>query len=332
MQVLSEGAEVGADARILAAALERSPGYFAVDPATADRLIAERLRMLNLYTTPFNPPDLRESYDQAGKATSSCHEVAKLFQSIAARATSLPEYSAAQMYQIAYLNLVSERRSNGSESQPANDHILDIQRNVIVAISRALENPTDLSVSDVLEAHFSGWPDHDLQLAKFEAKLLIAKHNSIRVLNNVFVAVTVLGLLWRGIFYRTIIEDFGSSPERQAAREKFLERLQDLPIEAMSHLPGIGPFVGLIKLMLNLSDPLVLKAAALENKQQTLAESYAAAVDFFETYVHVMVTWNELAWKMLGPMRNILEMHVKAFSGPTPFPWTVEVLGSGYTV
>ena len=76
----------------------------------------------------------------------------------------------------------------------------------------------------------------------------------------------------------------------------------------------IGPFVGVIKLMLNLGDPLVLKAAALENKQQTLAESYAAAVDFFETYAHVMITWNELAWKMLRPMRNILEMHVKAFS------------------
>jgi hypothetical protein len=184
MQVLSEDPAVGADARILAAGLKRSPGYFAVDAAMADRLIAERLRMLNLYTTPSNPPDLRESYDQAGKATSSCHEVAKLFQSIAARATSLPEYSAVQMYQIAYLNLVSERSSSGSE--PANDHILDIQRNVIVAISRALENPTDLStVSDVLEAHFSGWPDHDLQLAKFEAKLLIAKHNSIRVLTAV---------------------------------------------------------------------------------------------------------------------------------------------------
>jgi hypothetical protein len=27
-----------------------------------------------------------------------------------------------------------------------------------------------------------------------------------------------------------------------------------------------------------------------------------------------MITWNELAWKMLRPMRNILEMHVKAFS------------------
>jgi hypothetical protein len=272
-------------------------------------------RRLNNFTKPKTPRELKDGYEEAVTLTADCHEFAKLFVAAADRIETLSKFSDIDLFTIAKIKLDGERSiDGGGESEGARS--AEIRDRVLLAIVSG--NPTDETFGECISAAFAGRSHDDLLVANLEAMLLRAQQRQLRALKNILIAGGCLGMICRGVLYRSIIEEQGSRLERYAAAEKFRKKLSDVPIEILSHIlpPPIGEFIGPIKIIMDLVLSLAKKERALKEMRKQLIDSYEAAIDFIKTYSLAMMTWFEWANKILDHLNNLLLQAVASRLNP----------------
>jgi hypothetical protein len=120
----------------------------------------------------------------------------------------------------------------------------------------------------------------------------------------------MLGIFCRGLLYLGVIQEQGSQLADRAAKNAFVEKLKDVPVELLSHLPVVGEFVGPIKIFAEAVLALTRKEEALKKLQKQLG-AYTEAEQFAHAYLSALAVWSSWADPLSDSMAGILSQWTK---------------------
>ena len=253
--------------------------------------------------------DLIESFRLASALTRTGHDLCKSFVQIPQLVYPLRNYSKADLFVIAKLNLDKNRKF-------VNDHVKDVQNGALLAIVSDC-NPTGLkTVNDMINKSFDDCPDSDMNIARMEATLLSASYDQLAVSRDMMLAGSFFGLICRGLFYRAIVDREGSKLENPAAGKKaFRGKTQrDTLGCVISATPFIGGYIGPLRNIVKLILVLVDREGVLEALGKDMISDYNITTESINSYSLALSTWVGWGVSLSGALVDMTTQGIPRFS------------------
>ena len=110
-----------------------------------------------------------------------------------------------------------------------------------------------------------------------------------------------------------MVQGQGSQLGNVAAKKAFVENLQDVGWELASHIPGVGEYIGPLRIAVGLFLSLVQKEQALAELRGQLEDSYTTVREFIDAYHVALTVWSTWAAGLSGAATRMIEAELPAF-------------------
>jgi hypothetical protein len=148
--------------------------------------------------------------------------------------------------------------------------------------------------------------DGDHAARKVQAALIVTEKEHVATSFEVLRAATLLGLIWRGVFYRGVVEAAGATLESKAWQNEVSESLAEVPAVAASKLPIFGEFLNLLGILVNVVRAASSKERALESIAEEAAEHAGETLLYLESYKATLAVWSTSAVPLQKLMFDLL--------------------------
>jgi hypothetical protein len=279
--------------------LDRRLSELAIAPEEAEQLVERRARQLQKFVRAGMPNEVIDTCEMATRYTKEFHDACTSIARMASRVGEFPACSEEQLVALATLRL--ERMAGQNDASEAFERI---NREACVAILVALRR--SVSEPPIAEALDELFAEEDQAARRAQAALIVTEKEHVASSFEMLRAATLLGLIWRGIFYRGVVEGAGATLESKAWQEEVAESLSEVPAMAASRLPIFGDFLDLLGTLVNVVRAASSKERALESMAEETAECARETLQYLESYKAALAVWSTSAVPLQKLMFDLL--------------------------
>ena len=284
---------------LVEAVLGRRLSELAITSAEAEKLVERRTHRLRLFVRAGMPNEVSDTCEMATRYTKEFHDACESIAKMASRAGEFPVCSEEQLFAMATLRL--ERMAGQDDVTEAFQRInREACTGILIALRRSVSEPPIVETLDELFA------DEDQAARRIQAALIVTEKEHVASSFEVLRAATLLGLIWRGIFYRGVVAGAGATLESKAWQEEVAESLSEVPEMAASKLPILGEFLNLLGSLVNVVRAASSKERALESMAEPAAEYAGETLPYLESYKATLAVWSTSAVPLQKLMFDLL--------------------------
>ena len=171
---------------------------------------------------------------------------------------------------------------------------------ILIALRRSASEPR---IVETLDELFAGG---DRAARTVQAALIVTEKDHVASSFEMLRAATLLGLIWRGIFYRGVVEGAEAMLESNAWQKEVSEALSEVPPMAASRLPIFGEFSALVGTLMKLVRVASSRERALESMAEKTAERATETLLYLESYKTTLAVWSTSAVPLQKLMFDLL--------------------------
>jgi hypothetical protein len=260
----------------------------AIASEEAEKLVERRARRLQVFVRAGMPKEVIETCEMATRYTKEFHDACESIAKMASRVGEFPACSEAQLVAMAMLRL--ERMAGQNDVTDAFKRInREACTGILIALRQSVSEPPIVETLDELSA------DGDHAARRVQAALIVTEKEHLASSFEVLRVATLLGLIWRGLFYRGVAEGTGAALESKAWEREIAESLSEVPAMAASKLPLFGDFLALFGTLLKVVRAASSKERALESMAEETAEYAGETLLYLESYKAALTVWSTSA-------------------------------------
>jgi hypothetical protein len=291
---------------LLEKAFNQPVSYFVLSKQETDDLVQRRIDRLRPVTKGDAPEDIKTAFEATISAISTYHKLAGEFVENAN--FNLPEATPVSLYKLAGLVI-----TKGAGAISTGDQQLDRQAaaridELVTAIIQSIDASDKRTLNDVVEALFEGRSDTEKFDAQLKAVNLHFWTDNLAAQLLALKSLSFIGLICRGILYRTIIGENGLQFGKSIRRDV----LKELAVEGISMISMADWVVRILKII-DLTTQLGAEEEVLNGQQTKLASSQR---NFIHTYTLLLLVWFEWAKNILHLQNETLTMFTTTLTEP----------------